>query len=121
MIGIDIVEVDRIKSAIEKHGDVFLNRIFTEAEQRYCKASRHLCYQRYAARFAAKEAVSKVVPEGGIYWQDIEVGHQENGVPVIHLSSRIQKRLGAIKLDVSLSHATAYATAVVQRHSSQKA
>ena len=83
--GIDIAEVPRIAQALARHGDRFLHRVFTEGEIRYCdsKANR---VERYAARFAAKEAGMKALGTGwnhGVRWRDIEVSRQPGGRPTI--------------------------------------
>ncbi len=88
--GIDIAEVPRIAQAIARHGDRFLHRIFTEGEMRYCdsKANR---IERYAARFAAKEAGMKALGTGwnhGVRWRDIEVSRQPGGRPTINFMAR---------------------------------
>ena len=83
--GIDIAEVPRIAEALARFGDRFLHRVFTEGEIRYCdsKANR---VERYAARFAAKEAAMKALGTGwnhGVRWRDIEVSRQPGGRPTI--------------------------------------
>lgn len=110
--GTDIIEVNRIKNAIEKHGDRFLKEIFTLSEIEYCnnKANK---YQHYAARFAAKEAVFKAISEllpdkYDIKWTDIEIKNNENQKPqVIFLKEVIQIE----QIDISLSHVKEYAVA----------
>ena len=74
-MGVDIVEVPRIRAAIERFGDRFLHRLFTAAEIRYCESKANK-FERFAARFAAKEAALKAIGTGlsrGISWQDVEV------------------------------------------------
>ena len=114
--GIDIAEVPRIRHSIERFGARFLDRIFTAGEQRYCdsKANR---MERYAARFAAKEAVLKVLGtgwRGGIAWTDIEILPEPSGQPKIRLSGeclKIAKKLGISRWHVSISHIETHATA----------
>lgn len=80
MIGTDIVEVSRIKNSIEKFGDLFLNRTFSKAEQEYCE-KYWIKEERYAGRFAAKEAIAKVIKKGPKdFWLEIEVSisHEKN-------------------------------------------
>src|SRR5712675_3790730 len=88
--GVDIAEVPRIRHAIERFGDRFLRRIFTEGEIRYCdsKANR---VERYAARFAAKEAAMKALGTGwsrGVRWRDCEVARMPGGRPTISFHGR---------------------------------
>ena len=83
--GIDIAEVPRIREAIERHGQRFLNRIFTEGEIQYCESKANRV-ERYAARFAAKEAGMKAIGTGwnhGVRWRDIEVARKPGGRPTL--------------------------------------
>ena len=94
--GIDIIEVDRIKKAIEELGDSFLNRIFTEQEILYCNKSNVMKYQHFAARFAVKEAVFKAISEyissrEDTLWKDIEVINLESGKPQVNVDKLIKK------------------------------
>ncbi|HST12712.1 MAG TPA: holo-ACP synthase, partial [Terriglobales bacterium] len=85
--GIDIAEVPRIREAIERHGQRFLNRIFTEGEIQYCESKANRV-ERYAARFAAKEAGMKAIGTGwkqGVRWQDFEVANLASGRPTLQL------------------------------------
>lgn len=115
-IGIDVVEVARIASAIKRHGEPFLSKIFTSAERAYCE-SRKQAAMHYAARFAAKEAVSKALGTGiganaGLH--DLEVVHDANGAPEIRLSGAAQafaRQHGITAIQISLSHARDYAAA----------
>ena len=117
-IGVDIVEVDRIAAALERFGSRFAERVFTPAEVRYCdsKANR---VERYAARFAAKEAGFKALGTGwsrGIGWQEVVVEREASGRPTLVLRGRAGEfaaRLGAKHVFVSLSHTTTYAVAQV--------
>jgi holo-[acyl-carrier protein] synthase len=116
--GIDISEVPRIAESIAKFGDRFLHRIFTEEERRYCdsKANR---IERYAARFAAKEAAMKALGTGwshGVRWRDIEVFRQPASRPTIRFHGRaaeVATRLGAQNVSLSLTHTTEHAIASV--------
>jgi len=116
--GIDIAEVPRIAEAIERYGDRFLNRIFTEGERRYCdsKANR---MERYAARFAAKEAAMKALGTGwnhGVRWRDVEVSRQPGGRPTIAFhgkAAEVATKLGAAHVSLSLSHTEEQAIAHV--------
>ena len=120
--GIDIIEVERIKEAILEMGDSFLNKIYTEKEIKYCNKSQIMKYQRFAARFAAKEAVFKAISEcvngrSDALWKNIEVLNKENGKPEINvdkLINNITKTADNIELksiDVSISHIKDYAVA----------
>jgi len=115
-IGTDIVEVTRIGEMIERHGEIFLQRVFTEGEIRYCQ-ERKLAMQHYAGRWAAKEAVMKTLGTGfskGVGWRDIEVASQKSGQPIILLSGgakEMTKVMGIDEVLISISHCRAYATA----------
>ncbi len=117
-IGIDVVEVARIRSSIERFGNRFINRIFTSYEIHYCdsKANR---LERYAARFAAKEAVFKAIGtgwRGGVTWQDIEVRREPSGRPTLAISGKAAEyaaRLGVRHAWVSLTHTAEQAMAQV--------
>jgi holo-[acyl-carrier protein] synthase len=115
-IGTDIIECVRIAQMIEKHGEVFLQRVFTRREIEYC-SSRKAATQHYAGRWAAKEAVLKVLGTGwarGIQWTDLEIQNEVSGAPVMKLSGKaaeIAKERGIQEVMVSISHCRAYATA----------
>jgi len=115
--GIDIVEVPRIAKSIERFGERFLNRIYTPAEIRYCdsKANR---VERFAARFAAKEAGMKALGTGmrGVSWKDFEVGREPTGRPTMLFHGRaaeVAKRLGVRRAHLSVSHTEEHAVAYV--------
>jgi holo-[acyl-carrier protein] synthase len=116
--GIDIAEVPRIAEVIERHGDRFLRRIYTEGERNYCdsKANR---IERYAARFAAKEAAMKALGTGwsrGVRWRDLEVGRQPGGRPTMIFHGKAAEfaaKLGAVNVALSLSHTAEQAIAQV--------
>ena len=115
-IGIDVVEVKRIEESIEEFEDRFLNRIFTPKEQEYCnkqkKSSLH-----YAARFAAKEALSKAFGTGigkELGWLDLEVERKVSGEPEVVLHGRAKQfaeSKGVVGIKISLTHAQQYAAA----------
>jgi holo-[acyl-carrier protein] synthase len=115
--GIDIVETARIRQLVEAHGKHFLDRCFTAAEQAYCAKSQKRYYEHLAGRFAAKEAVLKVLGtgwRGGIAWTDVEVLREPSGQPRIALtgeSARIANELGIARWHVSISHIETHATA----------
>jgi holo-[acyl-carrier protein] synthase len=116
--GIDIAEVPRIQQAIERYGQRFLERIFTAAEMRYCdsKANR---VERYAARFAAKEAAMKALGTGwnhGVRWCDCEVVRGPGGRPLMSFHGKAAEfaaRLGVRNAALSISHTGQQAIALV--------
>lgn len=113
-LGNDIVEIERIRQSIERHGQHFLNRLFTEREQDYCYKFKDPV-PHFAGRFAAKEAISKALGTGfgaQLSWQEIEILNDGDGRPVVHLSADVQKRFNHPHLLVSISHCTQYAAAV---------
>ena len=115
--GIDIVETGRIKKLFEQHGQHFLDRVFTPQEQEYCAKNRTRYYEHLAGRFAAKEAVLKVLGtgwRGRIAWTDVEIQKELSGQPTIRLSGeceRIAQDLGITRWLVSISHIETHATA----------
>jgi len=87
-MGIDLVDCRRLESAFEKHGEKFVNRVFTKQEQQRC-FSRKQVWQSFGKIFAAKEAVVKAISNTkGITWQDIEIKKSENGKPVVNLTGK---------------------------------
>jgi holo-[acyl-carrier protein] synthase len=116
--GIDIAEVPRISESIERFGERFLRRVFTEEEIRYCdsKANR---VERYAARFAAKEAAMKALGTGwnhGVRWRDVEVFRSPGSRPTIRFHGKAAEfaaRLHANHVALSLSHTAEQAIASV--------
>lgn len=108
-VGIDLVEVDRIHSLLEKSGDRFKQRVFTEGEIQYCDSCAESA-MHYAARFAAKEAVAKALGTGfaeGVGWADIEVQRGENGAPTVVLhggAARVAAQAGVTRVLLSLTH-----------------
>lgn len=125
-LGTDIIEITRIGQMIERHGELFLQRVYTESEIRYCQ-QRKECMQHYAARWAAKEAVMKTLGTGfakGIGWQDVEVVNLKNGQPEIRLSGGAKEfaaQRGIDQILITISHCRAYATAtaVALQHSTR--
>jgi holo-[acyl-carrier protein] synthase len=115
--GIDIVETSRIRRLCEDHADRFLDRVFTSGEQQYCLANPKRYFEHLAGRFAAKEAVLKVLGtgwRGGIAWTDIEVTKDASGQPRIRLTGQcavIAEQLGIKRWHISLSHIETHATA----------
>lgn len=115
--GIDLIETDRIREMIERHGDHFLNRVFTPAEQAYALASRNRAHEHLAARFAAKEAVLKAIGSGwrnGIAWTDVEVIRQPSGRPTVRIrgiAADLAAKAGITDWQISLTHTGAHAMA----------
>jgi holo-[acyl-carrier protein] synthase len=115
-IGIDVVEIERIAAAIERHGEAFLARLYTTAERAYC-ASKKDPAMHYAARFAAKEAVAKALGTGiGSHanWLDLEITNDAAGAPRLALhgqAAAYAKTHGITVIHISLTHAKAYAAA----------
>jgi holo-[acyl-carrier protein] synthase len=112
--GVDLIEIARIREAIDRHGVRFIARIFTEAEQQECKGR----VESLAARFAAKEAAAKALGcgIGDVGWLDIEVRGDENHAPHLYLygaGERMAKKLGLSRWSVSLSHIESQAIAFV--------
>ncbi|WKZ71270.1 MAG: holo-ACP synthase [Melioribacteraceae bacterium] len=112
-IGVDIIEIDRIKKSIEKFGDKFLNKIYTEKELQYCESKKNK-YQHYAARFAAKEAIYKAMSTGwkkGTSWKNIEIYNEPNGMPNVHLFGQLNDFINPDKeLKITMSHSDNYVT-----------
>lgn len=115
--GIDIVETARIRQLVQAHGQRFLDRCFTPGEQAYCSQNGKRYFEHLAGRFAAKEAVLKVLGtgwRGGIQWTDIEILRESSGQPRITLtgeSQRIAADLGITRWHISISHIETHATA----------
>jgi holo-[acyl-carrier protein] synthase len=115
-IGTDIIEVERIGRMIERHGEIFLNRVYTTGEIQYC-SPRKAHPQHYAGRWAAKEAVLKTLGTGwarGIQWTDIELRNEFGGKPTIILHNRaaeVAQERGITEIQISISHCHAYAVA----------
>ena len=112
--GTDIIEVERVKEAIENLDNQFLNKIYTEFEMEYCKSKKNMQYQHFAARFAAKEAIFKAISpmlknKYEITWTDVEIFNSEDGRPNVKFIKNKPKEL--IQIDISLSHIKDYAIA----------
>jgi holo-[acyl-carrier protein] synthase len=117
-IGVDIVGIERMRRALERQGERFIRRLFTAAEQEYCRAHRDAA-PYYAARFAAKEALLKALGTGwtqGVTWLDVEVRRNEMGAPKLMLRGRAEevcRSLGTGSIHISLSHSEESAVAFV--------
>lgn len=112
-LGIDIIKVERIRAAIERFGERFSRRVLTDRERRYVRDRP----ETFAGRWAAKEAVSKVLGLGvrGIGWQDIEIDRMPTGQPAVRLHGRAAQRaeqLGMGRIAISITHESDYAVAV---------
>ncbi len=114
-VGIDIIEIDRIKESVDKFGERFLNKIYTESELEYC-LSKSSKYQHLAARFAAKEAVYKALTTGWheiATWQDIEIFNEDNGMPKVKFKGKLESFLSKDKsLKISISHSRDYVACI---------
>jgi holo-[acyl-carrier protein] synthase len=114
---VDIIEIERIRQVLQRHGERFLRRVYTDAEIAYCRGR----VPELAARFAAKEAVSKalgtgLVGPGGIFWREVEVLPNARGKPLVHLHGRANDRAESLDLKefaISFSHCKEYTVAFV--------
>ena len=117
-MGVDLAEVERIRGAIERYGEPFLRRVYTVAEREYCEKFRNQ-YERFAGRFAAKEAAMKALGTGwrrGVRWVDFEVVREMGGRPTIRLDGearKIAEELGVKRIALSITHTEAQALAQV--------
>ena len=108
-LGVDITLIDRMEAAIARRGRALLERVFTPAEIRYCEKHRHSA-ERFAGRFAAKEAAMKALGTGwsrGVRWVDIEVVREPSGKPTLKLSGAtraIANGLGVKNIAISITH-----------------
>lgn len=115
-IGTDIIECLRIAQMIDRHGELFIRRVYTEHEIEYCSTKKSST-QHYAGRWAAKEAVLKALGTGwrkGISWRDIEVRHKHGGAPIIALcggAREVFEKTGIRTMHISISHCRSHATA----------
>lgn len=117
--GIDLAEVDRIRKAIERFGPRFVERVFTPAEIAYVERRKASRFQRYAGRFAAKEAGMKAIGTGwrrGVRWQDFEVANLPSGKPTLKLhgqAAKVAERLGVKQVTLSITHTAQTGMAMV--------
>jgi len=116
-VGIDLVEVERVQRALERHAEAFRRRVFTDEEQAYCDGMSRP-YPHFAARFAAKEAVSKAFGTGiggHLGWKSVGVLHRKGGAPYVKFDEAARNLLeerGARDVLLSLSHTAVHATAI---------
>ena len=114
--GIDLVDFPRIEQMVKRHGSRFLDKVFTDTEQAYARANKNHM-EKLAGRFAAKEAVLKLMGtgwQGKIAWTDIEIVNNPAGQPQVNLSGEVQKiadRLGIKQISVSITHTANFAIA----------
>jgi holo-[acyl-carrier protein] synthase len=128
VVGVDLVRIGDVADSMARFGDRYTNRLFTEGEIRYCRQESHLAGERFAARFAAKEATIKVLrPKNtdAVSWRSIEVRRMDDGWCEIVLhggAEALARREGVSRLSVSMSHEQEYAIATVvgQRQSTQR-
>jgi holo-[acyl-carrier protein] synthase len=117
-LGVDIAEVARVKAAIERHGETFLRRLYTPKEREYCERFKNK-YERYAGRFAAKEAAMKALGTGwsrGVRWVDVEIVREKGGRPTLKLAGEagnVAKRMGVRNIALSITHTADQAFAQV--------
>lgn len=117
-IGVDVVDVQRMKQMLAERGDAFVSKIFTESEIGYCRKKKNP-HEHFAARFAAKEAVSKAMQKGWsgeFRWKDLEVVNEPSGAPKIILYRELAETLKSSRVLLSLSHTenTVVAFAVIE-------
>lgn len=113
-LGNDIIEIERIRKSINRHGEHFLGRLFTKEEKEYCYQFKDAS-ERFAGRFAAKEAISKALGTGfgaEFSWHDVEILANERGRPIVHFSDKANKQFQNPHVLLSISHCESFATAV---------
>jgi holo-[acyl-carrier protein] synthase len=117
-LGTDLIETNRVQESISRHGERFLERIFTDGEIEYCLRKKNSA-ESFAARFAAKEAGAKALGTGisrGVSWKEFEVRREASGRPTLHLSGRareLAEAMGVKRMQLSLTHSREFAMAVV--------
>jgi holo-[acyl-carrier protein] synthase len=116
-LGCDVIEVERVRGVLQRQGEKFLERVFTEEEREYCSRMAHP-HKHYAARFAAKEAVSKCFSTGigaELGWRSVSVYHGERHQPLVRLDAQgeaLLRTVGATHIHLTLSHTDTVAMAV---------
>ena len=117
-LGLDVAEIDRIEAAIVRHGAAFIERLYTPREAAYCESHRNR-FERYAGRFAAKEAAMKALGTGwrrGVRWRDIEVVREPSGKPTLQLAGvagELAARMGVKNISITITHSGNLALAQV--------
>ncbi len=118
-VGTDLMETERLQASIDRYGERFLQRIYTDDEIAYCLRKQKHSAESFAARFAAKEAGAKALGTGiarGVGWKDLEVRRETGGRPTLHLSGRaaeLARAMGVRSVQLSLTHSRELAMAVV--------
>jgi holo-[acyl-carrier protein] synthase len=118
-LGTDLIETGRVRESIERFGERFLSRIFTEGEIAYCLGKKKTAAESFAARFAAKEAGAKALGTGisrGVSWKELEVRREPGARPTLHLSGRAAELAGGMgmrRVQLSLTHSRELAMAMV--------
>jgi holo-[acyl-carrier protein] synthase len=119
-IGVDLIKVDRLARVVDRYGERFLKRVYTDREIAYCRSRAHQGIYQFAQRFAAKEAFSKALGvglrQGGIRWRDVEVLPDPRGKPEIHVAGRAAKlctEMGIAAMHLSLTDEDNLAVAMV--------
>ena len=112
-VGVDLIEIERIRNALERHGDGFKRRCFTDAERAYCDSKPNPA-QHYAGRFAAKEAIGKAIGSGVYFtWKEIEIrGRPKPGVHLTGRTAAWAEKVGAGHIELSMTHSRELAAAV---------
>ena len=114
-IGIDIIEIDRIRQSVDRLGDHFLRKIYTPQELAYCSSKQNM-YQHLAARFAAKEAAGKALAtgwSGEFRWKDVEIMNNPSGQPRITITGKLREKLSSSRIYLSISHSDNHVVAMV--------
>jgi holo-[acyl-carrier protein] synthase len=117
-LGTDLIEIDRIQESMDRYGERFLQRIFTDEEIAFCMKKKHAA-ESFAARFAAKEAASKALGTGisrGVSWKEFEVRRQAGQRPMLHFTGRaaeLAQAMGVRRVQLSLTHSRNLAMAAV--------
>jgi len=117
-LGLDISEIDRIEAALTRHGSAIIERLYTPEEVAYCESHKNK-FERYAGRFAAKEAGMKALGTGwrrGVRWRDLEVVREASGKPTLRLSGialQIAEKLGVKHISLTITHSGNLALAEV--------
>lgn len=114
-IGVDIIEVERLRRSVEEYGETFLEKVFTPTELSYSRSKKDV-YHHLAARFAAKEAFSKAFAtgwSGPFRWRDVEVSNDPLGKPTIALHGEMKEQVGESQILLSISHSDRAVVAVV--------
>lgn len=114
-LGMDIIEVERIKKALDRFNENMMNKIFTIEEQKYCLKHKKKPYSHFAGRFAAKEAIAKSLSTGigkSLSWLDMEILNDEKGKPFVKFSEQAKEIFKNPNILLSISHTDNYASAV---------